>query len=193
MSTNHYKYTDFIIKQINRLLAEKFENFKAMNFDELNVYETVNKTFDELYGKSKALYKRLAQHIYSLYNQKMEEDWIDFILASYDDVSKFVFDNEWDRRRGRLAETIISSPTKSEDIDVNMRSLGRVMKIYADEITDKSTLDAYEKMGIDKVVWETEDDNRVCDICRGRDGKIYPLAKVPSKPHPNCRCWLEIV
>ena len=43
----------------------------------------------------------------------------------------------------------------------------------------------------EKIVWETEKDLRVCEVCRNRDGKVYELKRVPKKPHYNCRCWLR--
>lgn len=185
---SNYDYTDFIINTINRILIKHFGMLKGI--DELNVFESVNKAFADIINEVKPLYKRLASRTYAQYlTNKLEEDWVDFILTSYDDVAKVIFENEYDRRRARLIETIIASPTKAEDIDIAMRSLGRVFKIYADQITDKTTLKAYEDLGIEYVRWETEDDEKVCDVCRGRDGEIYPLKEVPSKPHPNCRCW----
>lgn len=45
-----------------------------------------------------------------------------------------------------------------------------------------------------KVIFHTEDDERVCDLCLSYQDEEYSVDD-PDRPdlplHPNCRCWFE--
>ena len=43
-------------------------------------------------------------------------------------------------------------------------------------------------------VWHSSDEDNTCDECRDLDGQIFEMEdEVPERPHPNCRCTVEIV
>ena len=43
-------------------------------------------------------------------------------------------------------------------------------------------------------VWHSEDDEKICEECRELDGQIFDMEEeVPERPHPNCRCTVEVV
>lgn len=43
-------------------------------------------------------------------------------------------------------------------------------------------------------VWHSENGEHTCDECRKLDGQIFEMGEeVPERPHPNCRCTVEIV
>ena len=43
-------------------------------------------------------------------------------------------------------------------------------------------------------VWHSENGENTCDECRELDGQIFEMGEeVPERPHPNCRCTVEIV
>ena len=45
-----------------------------------------------------------------------------------------------------------------------------------------------------KYVWHSENGEHTCDICAGLDGQEFDFyEEVPERPHPNCRCTVEIV
>lgn len=45
-----------------------------------------------------------------------------------------------------------------------------------------------------KYVWHSENGEHTCDECRALDGKVFDFYdEVPERPHPNCRCTVEIV
>lgn len=45
-----------------------------------------------------------------------------------------------------------------------------------------------------KYVWHSENGEHTCDECKALDGKIFDFYdEVPERPHPNCRCTVEIV
>lgn len=46
----------------------------------------------------------------------------------------------------------------------------------------------------DYYVWHSEDSDNTCDACKSLDGQIFDFYDdVPERPHPNCRCSIELV
>ena len=119
--------------------------------------------------------------------------WLESFLLEYDEVSKYVYANEFERKRDRLAEALIASPKKNEEIDAALRYLSFMLTAFAVRVTDQVVLTAYRDMGIDAVRWKAEKDNKTCTICKHRNGHIYDIEQVPPKPHLNCRCEYEEV
>ncbi|MBI2842696.1 MAG: minor capsid protein [Armatimonadetes bacterium] len=47
----------------------------------------------------------------------------------------------------------------------------------------------HQQVGVTKLEWMTMEDERVCPVCGGLDGKVFDTDHFPSQPaHPNCRC-----
>lgn len=45
-----------------------------------------------------------------------------------------------------------------------------------------------------KYVWHSENGEHTCDVCAALDGQEFDYCdEVPKRPHPNCRCYVEIV
>lgn len=45
-----------------------------------------------------------------------------------------------------------------------------------------------------KYVWHSENGEHTCDKCKALDGKVFDFYDVvPERPHPNCKCTVEIV
>ena len=45
-----------------------------------------------------------------------------------------------------------------------------------------------------KYVWHSENGEHTCDVCAGLDGQEFDYYdEVPERPHPNCKCYVEIV
>lgn len=45
-----------------------------------------------------------------------------------------------------------------------------------------------------KYVWHSENGEHTCDVCVDLDGQEFDYYdEVPERPHPNCRCYVEIV
>ncbi|MBD5401774.1 peptidoglycan DD-metalloendopeptidase family protein [bacterium] len=52
------------------------------------------------------------------------------------------------------------------------------------------------KTGItyNKYIWHSENSEHTCDKCKELDGQVFDFYdEVPERPHPNCRCTVEIV
>ena len=78
---------------------------------------------------------------------------------------------------------------KDEEIDKALKFLTLQLAQYADEVVIAATVAAYADADVDYVEWVAMDDDRVCQECDERDGKIYPIDKIPSR-HWRCRCIL---
>lgn len=193
-----YEYTDKVITYIDKQLIERYSRLKSLvSFDELNVLEEVNTLYREVTIIVRKAFVSLADKVYNSTKKtdfgSIDEQWVDALLNGYDPVSKYVFNHEIDRRCARLIEAVIASDSKAQEIDSALRGMSFMCRLYADRITDEATMKAYNDDGEDYVRWVSEKDERVCSVCRKRDGKIYEIGNVPKDPHPNCRCRRERV
>lgn len=54
---------------------------------------------------------------------------------------------------------------------------------------NQGRLKFHQRVGVQKVEWLAMEDERMCPVCGGLDGKTFPVDKLPPQPaHPNCRC-----
>lgn len=195
----NYDYTDKVIAYIDNRLIEGFSRLKSLvSFDELNVMQDVNALCNSMYVIIRGVFLMLANKVYQDNVRRkglreLDEQWLDEILNGYDPVSKYVFSSEIDRKRARLIEAIMASSTKSREVDAAMRSLSLMCRIYADRVTDEAVMRAYVDDEEGRVKWVAEKDGKTCPVCLSRDGRIYEIEDLPSKPHINCRCRLERV
>lgn len=168
-----------------------------MDFDELNVlgicrelYDLLNtdnfKAFMEL-----AIKKYLASQPHG--NEVPDDGWLLDYLEEYDPVTKYVYRNEVERKRDRLAEAVNASTAKMTEFNRGMGYWVQMTAHYADDISDAATIKAFMDAGVKEVQWNSQRDGKVCLECLERDKKIYPIKKVPPKPHWGCRCYLTAV
>ena len=62
---------------------------------------------------------------------------------------------------------------------------------FEDDVTFDTVVKAFEDDGVKEVRWITAEDDKRCKECKSRHGKIYPIHKIPPKPHRYCRCYVE--
>ena len=163
----------------------------------MSVLEVTRTLYDNLSADNEEIFLELAQERYQEAEPHGEEPpdlaWLLALLAAYSAVSKVVYNNEIDRKRGYTAEGINSSTAKVTEFRRGLHYWADFTGQFADEITDEVTLKAYRDAGVKKVEWHTVLDGKECETCKERDGKIYPINAVPPKTHKRCRCWLEAV
>jgi hypothetical protein len=210
-----YEYMDSRLRSVKKKLEAEFAQLGAMGFDALNVVNTKKLTkamFNRLLQNNETAYLRVAKKAYSDgkktaarvgFSPDEETDitaeWLFAILLGYNLVTGYLYDKEAERKRLRLNEQILTA-REFNDARMLRDSIRRSMNLwwtqtsqYGIDVVDAATLQAYEDMGVEKVKWIAELDRRTCDVCRGRNGLIYELSKVPKKTHYNCRCRLEPV
>ena len=198
---NEYALADRAIQLLKKKAIRRFEDAKSkaagVKFDELNVLgicqalyaalESDNfKTFLEL-----AIMKYLATEPHG--DDEPDDEWLMEYLEFYDPVTKYVYANEVERKRDRLAEAVNASTEKVKEFTKGLGYWVQMTAHYADDVSDTATIKAFKDAGITKVMWHTVTDNRVCEDCEERDGKVYNINKIPPKPHWGCRCYLTAV
>jgi SPP1 gp7 family putative phage head morphogenesis protein len=192
-----YELTDIVIENIRKELIRDFSKLKSLlSYDELNVMSATKDVYSKIDLYVRQMFLQLMQAVYKKVTKRTcpyNYAWIESFLLEYDEVSKYVYANEFERKRDRLAEALIASPKKNEEIDAALRYLSFMLTAYAVRVTDQVVLMAYRDMGIDAVRWKAEKDNKTCTICKHRNGHIYDIEQIPPKPHLNCRCEYEEV
>ena len=195
MATRMYEYTDVIIRYLNKRFIEVFHRLKSLvSFDELNVLQFTRLIYDELMQITEEKLLELAVYYYNdaVKNPKtaIDREWLYLILNDYDPITKYVFMHEVERKRARLAESILASQNSSKEIDTALRYWSAMVAQYAIEVTDAATKQAYIDDGVELVMWVSILDEKRCKECGKRESKIYDIFSVPPKPHIGCRCYL---
>jgi len=204
----NYKYADIAIKDMNRRNLVAFNRLKQLKFDELNVLKAIADVYEKAVRRAKRRYLSVARWSYiealialgvleedakKRANEEITEDYIVEMLDEYDPVTLYLFTPEIDRKKQRCVEALMSTPKKNESLDRSLKLLTLQLAHYADKAVIQSTLSAYREMGIKKVRWVTQGDEKVCEICEDLDGNVYRIDKVPPPQHYRCRCELEPV
>lgn len=197
-SSDFYKETDKTIISLNRLAIRRFREAQReaglMKWDELTVIRVVKKLYKDLAADNRKAFLELARKVYNGVephgDKRPDGDWLDAFLLEYGPVTKYVYLHEVDRKRDRTTEAIIASTDKAKEFRRGLLYWGQMTAQTCLDVTDAAALKAWKDAGVKKVRWITERDEKVCKTCRGRDGKVYPIDKVPSKSHWGCRCHL---
>ena len=192
-----YEFTDKAIAKLNRTIQHEFSALRrrVFAFDEVNAIHTaVNAAYEAIDREAKSLYIQIASDAFKGITGRdsmLGMLWLENFLHEYDAVTKYVYTHEFDRKRARTFEALVATVKKkdiSHEIKQAMYAMSVQVKQCAEEVTDEATLQGYLFTGVKEVQWKSETDGRVCAECRKRDGKIYPIDKVPDKPHIRCRC-----
>ena len=197
--TNPYRLADKAIDLLNNRAVKRFEDAKdeaaQKGFDELNVLEVTRTLYDQLRKDNQDVFLELAQERYQEAEPHGEKPpdlaWLLALLAAYNAVTKVIYDNDVDRKRQYTAEGINSSTAKVTEFRRGLHYWADLTATYGDIVTDESTLKAYRDARVKKVRWVTAGDEKVCETCRERNGKIYSINSIPPKPHRRCRCVYE--
>ena len=207
-----YRTADKLLEQLKKLIRREFNRLGIIGFDELNAFRVTKETTDlfiRLMAENMKRYLLAAKNANA--NAKAlaiaagfadreihvpDEAWVRAFLASYNFVSGYLYEQEAERKRLRLAEQIMTAKEYQSRTQYN-DSLRRAANLwwsqtlhYMLDTVDSATLEAYELMGVKKVEWHTHMDGKECKVCRERHLKVYPIGDVPPKPHRNCRCRL---
>lgn len=196
-----YRLSDAATELLNRRATKRFEDAKdeaaRHGFDELNVLEVTRTLYQDLARDSQEVFLELAQERYQEAEPHGEEPpdlaWLLALLAAYNAVTKYQYTNEVERKRQYTTEGINSSTAKVTEFRRGLHYWADLTSNYADIVTDESTLKAYRDAGVKRVRWVTAGDEKVCETCRERNGKVYSINAIPPKPHKHCRCVYEPV
>lgn len=198
MSQNIYALSDKTIRRLNKLAIRRFREAESrcglLKFDELTVIQMVRQLYADLDADNRKAFLELAGSVYNGTtphgNMKPDQFWLMALLKEYSPVTKYVYENEVNRKRDYTTEAVIAAVDKSKEFKRGLLYWGKFVSAYSDIVADEAALQAFKDAGVKRVRWITEGDNKVCDECHGRHGEIYPIDNVPPKPHVGCRCVL---
>jgi len=191
-----YEYADKVIRYLNARYVEIFNKLKRnvrslAKMDEITTLGYATETYTKLNEITTPLLVEIAKRAYKAANHDdiIDELWVLDFLNSFNPTSTYIYTKEAERKKYRSYEAIMSKDGKADAFDKAKKYWAQMVAEYAIEITDAATLQAYKDKGVKKVVWMTEEDNRVCHVCEERQDKVYDIDKVPPKPHWGCRCY----
>lgn len=210
MSEDIFRHADRALMVMLNAMSREFQNLSTeIGFDEMNMMETrkrVNAMYERMDRVVRREYRSVARKAYMDASAEAGTDggafdaekFVAGMLRAYDPVSDFVYDREWTRKRDRLFESIIATERGNQDMRRNLKRgldvLANQVRQYADNITAQARVTAFKRAGADVLVWITEDDEKVCSVCRPRHEQFYPIELLPDYPaHWRCRCKVSLV
>lgn len=192
-----YEYADAVVAYLNGQFIEIFGSLKfQLSMDELNVLKAVKLVYQKADDLVRKILYRVAVVAYEDAGGEdismITEQWLfEVVLESYNPVTRYSYVNEIERKLSRLFEAIMS------DRDGVVAEVQKALKYWSDMVAqyaiitvDSATEQAYVDSGVEEVIWCSHDDNRRCKVCRSREGVIYSIDNIPSKPHLHCRCFV---
>lgn len=210
-----YRTADKLLEQLKKLIRREFNRLGIFGFDELNAPRVTKETtelFNRLLQENRKRFLQVAKQagidakklaILAGYADRdvdmPDEAWVTAFLRSYNFGSGYLYEQEAERKRLRLAEQMLTakeyqSRTLYNDSVTRGANLWWSQTLhYMIDAVDRACLDIFRKMGVEEIKWVTNIDGKECKACRERHGKIYPIDDVPEKPHRNCRCqWVPV-
>lgn len=122
--------------------------------------------------------------------RELDAAWLEEFFDQYNPVTMYVFSNELERKESRLFEALVSN---KDEILKSFATAERLIigqiKQYAIDMEDAIAEVVYKDTGVEKVIWVSEKDDRVCGVCNELDGMVFDLGKAPAKQHWQCRCY----
>lgn len=129
----------------------------------------------------------------------IDEKWLEEFHREYNPVTKYVYENELERKQARFFESIVADVEAKDrhEMEADYKAAENAWKRQTRQAMidteDRAAVTAYRDAGVEEVMWISVCDNRTCEECGAMNGLIFPVDSVPDKPHYNCRCHLEPV
>lgn len=201
-----YKAADRAIRLLNKRAVRRFSDTKSqlslLKFDELTVIRLIKSLYEQLEADNQEVFLDLAQMVYERTMKDLDEKqfleevtelWLLDFLSQDSPVTKYIYAHEVTRKREYVTEAVNAAPDKATEMDKGLIKWSRFTGWYADLVADEAAMKAFKDSGVRRVRWNTEHDDRVCDVCGPLDGKIFDIDKAPPKQHPGCRCYYTAV
>ena len=193
--SDFYDYTDKALTYLRRFYVTEFNRTKMqIRSDSLNVIQPTTNLYDRMRKETIRVFLRIANEKYrECGGDTLLEMWLLGFLADSNTLTGYIFLNDIERKRQYFTESVMSGENLDKAAKKALRLWYGSVRQYADLVTDAAAIQAFYDAGVKQVRWVTQKDEHVCTACHGRDGKIYPILKVPTKPHYGCRCYIERV
>lgn len=217
MQMNVYEKADSRITDFLAWIAYQFNELKSRlnkRTDTLALFDELNALYGNVNSYSREMYLSILQEAYDdeaeARRRRFTEDFLIIILDDPNDFTTVVYSKELERRSERLAEQItaaINRNLQNEDrtnengvmipletelqtlFDREYHSLALLLDSYMIATVDTGREEAFRDDGVRRVRWVTILDGKECDYCRSLNGRVFAVGRVPTKPHPRCRCY----
>lgn len=193
---------------LKRKIRQEFNRLLLAGFDELSVVQakqttkTIWERVDRFIRKNlRELCAWVYEWVYVLYGKKPpDRDWtkvVDDWLKGYDPVTRYVYDNELERKRLRLLEEILTAREFQDrpGLEKTLKTTAGLLLTqglqYGLDLMGETEKRAYEEIGPEVYVqYHACDDDRTCEDCWQYNGMVFPIDEAPRIPqHYRCRCW----
>lgn len=185
----------------NRINVLKFDEINSRNKGEQAIFKYVKKAYVDMYDECLEMYEAIAKQMYAYVRKGdkykfNEKKFVKEFIENPDRVTKYIFKDETDRKRSRLLEALLAvmlakKMTFKVELNVAMKLWSKQALQTADDIAMAALIQAYKDAGVKKVMWCTQEDERVCGKCEPLDGKVYSIDEMPDFPqHYACRCFV---
>ena len=199
-----YSLLDKLLAGEMKRIRTSFNKIGVMGFDELNVVNTrkiTQKMYDGFLKDNEGIYLKVARDAYKKATEgskkvEIDREWLVGVLAAYNLVTGYLYNNEADRKRLRLNEQIFTAREygNRQMLHDSLRKSANLWWTqtlqYGISAVDEATIKGFKDMGVKHVRWIAADDEKTCPTCGARDNKIYHIKKIPPKPHYGCRCYI---
>ena len=200
---------DAVAEKITRKISRQFRHNRLALFDEMNIAgikKHIRRLYRDVYKIIKNEFVAVLNPLYQeIYDEAialgfdgdlrdLDEAWIEEFFDEYNPVTKYVFKSELGRKESRLFEALVASKIdKMQSYKTAENLLLKQVKQYSVDLEDKVTTAVYKDVGVEKVVWNAEQDHKTCGVCSEMDGQIFSIEELPPKQHYQCRCWITPV
>lgn len=199
-----YDAADRAIREMNRADLKAFGRLKMAKWDEIRVIREVKEVYASCARLAKKKFREVFEDAFfwmllelgyeeakaKLLAEGESQKAVEEMLNRADPVTLYVFAAETERKQERLIEAIAAAHDKGREVDKALRYWTRQVAQYADNSVFQGRLRAMERAGVRRVMWNTQDDERVCGDCNELDGQVFDIEHVPDTPHWGCRCFL---
>ena len=217
MQMNVYEKADKRIADFLAWIAYGFNQLRnSINrrSEPLAVFDELHLLYQQINSYSREMFLSILQEAYNDESEqrkrRFDEDFLIIILDDPNDFTTVTFSKELERKSERLAEQItaaINRTLQSEDrtnengvkipleteiktlMDREFSSLSLLFDSYMIATVDTGREYAFIDDGVRRVRWITIIDGKECDYCRSLNGHVFSVRRIPTKPHPRCRCY----
>lgn len=126
----------------------------------------------------------------------IDEKWLEGFHREYNPVTKYVYENELERKQARFFESIVADVEAKDrhEMEADYKAAENAWKRQTRQAMidteDRAAVTAYRDAGVEEAMWISVCDNRTCEECSALNGLIFPVDRVPDKPHYGCRCYI---
>ena len=209
-----YATADKLLDKLRTQVSAEFTNIAEAPFDQLNIIQgtkRVRSMFSRMDSTARKCFLRVADREYQDSLEELVEmdyvlgkqhppdkEWVLEWLKEYNRTTRYVYSSEVQRKRMRFTEEVLTAYTYRDRKGLRdssrrwARNWNSQISQYMIDAVHAGRKQAYKDYGVTKVMWVTMDDERVCEECAPRDGKVYDLDGLPER-HYGCRCWFVAI